>query len=242
MHERILHFKESKVGTFLRDHHLYALLLTGVYYGFMSLIYFVTSHVNQDVHYFHMAIDEQIPYIKYFVILYYTYYIMPEILLWRLAYKDQDRFRRMMLSFFAVDIISNIIFLCYNVKMVRESSVDMNMSLKDIRSFDAFFDYLVALIYRADSNAVCCFPSLHAALGTLMVLLPFSKEKEKRLSPLLTVLALISGFGCILATVFIKQHYFIDVVAGILLSVSVYLTVILLDRIYQKRKPCPIDG
>ncbi len=241
MHERLEHFQQSKVGTFLREHHLYALLLTGVYYGFMSAIYFFTSHVNQNVHYIHMGIDSRIPYIKYFIVLYYTYYVMPEILLWRLAYKDKDRFRRMMVSFFLVDIIANIVFLCYNVKMVRESSVDITMGIKDIHSFDQVFDYLVAVIYRADKEGVCCFPSLHASLGTLMVLLPFSKEKEKRLHPALTVLALISGFGCILATVFIKQHYFIDVVAGILLSLTVYLLVILLDRVYRKRKACPIN-
>lgn len=229
-------FKKTKAYAVMKDKHLFELILIAFFYAFMSAIYAFSSTVSKDTHLISMPIDDKIPFIRYFIIPYYTYYFMPVIILYMVARKDGEKFKRGIISMFLVDIIANIIFLSYNVKIIRPDVVDLNMRITDVTGFDSFLDYMIAVIYRVDKDASCCFPSLHAAIGTLVLILSISFDKEKRLPIILTILGILSGLGCITATFFIKQHYFIDSVAGVALSLIVYPLVSYTMYLIKKKK------
>lgn len=229
-------FKETKAYAFMKREHLFELLLIALFYIFMSAFYAFSSAFSTDTHLIPMKIDDKIPFIRYFIIPYYTYYFMPVIILYMVARKDSEKFKKGIISMFIVDTIANIFFLCYNVRIIRPDFIDLNMKITQVTSFDSFMDYMISVIYRIDKSASCCFPSLHAAIGTLLVILSVSFKKEKRLPIILTIFGILSGLGCILATFFIKQHYFIDSVAGVTLSLLVYSLVSLTFYLMKKNK------
>lgn len=236
MKQKWQQFKKTKTYAVMKDKHLFELILIALFYAFMSIIYAFSSAVSKDTHLISMSIDDKIPFIRYFIIPYYTYYFMPVIILYMVARKDGEKFKKGIISMFIVDIIANIVFLSYNVKIIRPDVVDLNMKITDVTGFDSFLDFMIAVIYRVDKNASCCFPSLHAAIGTLVAILSISFDKEKRLPLFLTILGVLSGLGCITATFFIKQHYFIDSVAGVILSLIVYSFVSLTMYLIKKKK------
>ncbi len=229
-------FKETKAYALMKRNHLFELILIAFFYIFMSAFYAFSSAFSTNTHQIAMSIDEKIPFIRYFIIPYYTYYFMPVLILYMVARIDPVKFKKGILSMFLVDTIANIIFLSYNVSIVRPDFIDINMRITDVSGFDSFMDYMIAIIYRVDKSASCCFPSLHAAIGTLVVILSVSFQKEKRLPVFLSVLGILSGLGCILATFFIKQHYFIDSVAGVILSLVVYFLVSLVLYLRKRNK------
>ena len=53
---------------------------------------------------------------------------------------------------------------------------------------------------------------------------------------LYSVISIIFGVGCILSTVFIKQHYFIDMVFGVIFMVVFYSLVVYFDKKLLKKK------
>ncbi len=233
-------FKETKAYAVMKREHLFELLLIVFFYIFMSAFYAFSSAFSTETHLISMSIDDKIPFIRYFIIPYCTYYFMPVIILYMVARKDSEKFKKGILSMFIIDTIANIFFLCYNVKIIRPDFIDLNMKITEVTSFDSFMDYMISVIYRVDKSASCCFPSLHAAIGTLLVILSVSFQKDKRLPIVLSILGVLSGLGCITATFFIKQHYFIDSVAGVILSLLVYslvsLTIYLVKKNKEKQK------
>ena len=83
-----------------------------------------------------------------------------------------------------------------------------------------FFSNLVKYIYASD-NPYNCFPSIHVLSSFLPILFTFKYNKSR----IMKVFTLISGIMIILSTLFVKQHYFLDVLASLILSSILYLVV-----------------
>ncbi len=232
MKNLINRFKDTKVYAFLNRMHFFYLFLAIMLYMLKLLMYSISSSINPNGHILDMAIDRKIPFIKYFVIFYYTYYFLPIILLWAVSFKDKKKYYLCLSSIFLTCFISNIIYSIYNVKSTRPAFINPNMALTDIKSFDMIFDYLVAKIYKIDPTGLNCFPSIHAALGIYMIILSISIKDEKKINFALALIGIICGALCAISTVFIKQHYLVDTIAGVVLSILCYL---LVTFIYNKK-------
>ena len=65
-----------------------------------------------------------------------------------------------------------------------------------------------------------CFPSLHAAVSTICFYAWYRYNKVRRsaVTKVVAIVALVVATGVILSTLFIKQHYIVDEIAGILLA------------------------
>jgi len=83
-----------------------------------------------------------------------------------------------------------------------------------------FFSNLVLNLYEAD-NPYNCFPSIHVLNSVLIALFTFESEKVHKLTKAICVIISVS---IILSTMFIKQHYFADVVAGIIFACILYFS------------------
>jgi len=213
----------QKFKRFVEKYNIRWFVFAALMYAFNAGTYFIINHLPLKVHYINMAIDGMIPFNKYSLIFYAVYYFIPIPALWLLSFCDKEKMVRLVLSTFITIIICNICFLFYQVQMVREPGYPMDISLRDVRSVSDFFDYGVSFIYKADDPGLNSFPSIHAVIGMMMTLLGLRLPKDKgSFSPLLRVLAVISGVGLIASTVFMKQHYFIDALAGALLCAAVY--------------------
>lgn len=201
---------------FYEKYHIKYLLLIALLYVIKYLMYQIITAINTDYHTINMTIDDMIPFCKYFLIFYVTYYWFPELQLWLLSYKDKRKFYRLLISISIACLICNVCFLIYQVKMVRP-----DVSGNDI------FSVLVRVMYDIDKEALNCFPSIHSLMGTAMVI---GVVKTKNFSKGFKLLSCIIGVGCVLSTVFIKQHYFIDMIVGVMLMILTYVMVLYVDK------------
>ena len=209
---------------FCTDAHLQYLLLALLLYAIKALLYFAIAGIPTTVHVFNMEIDKHIPFCKYMYVFYFSYYILPEIMLWRLSFYDKRKFFNLFFAIIMANIICCICFILYQVKMIRQPGYPMDITLADIKSVSDLFDYAVSFQYKADSTALNCFPSLHAVMGMAVVLLGLRLRRNEGDFPLwCRILCVVFGAGIVVSTVMIKQHYFIDSVAGCVLLVITFV-------------------
>lgn len=180
----------------------YLILSIGLFL-LMSLLYMLTSLIHKSGHTINMKIDQFIPFIPHFVYFYYLYYVLPILFLWILSFDSIKKFKRVFITLFIVIIISNIIYIIYPVQIIRPEINTTGLS-----------SFLVNLVYNVDDKAINCFPSLHCIFSCSLI---YSSLINNKLNNKLKVLVSFSGIMIILSTVFIKQHYLIDGIAGILL-------------------------
>lgn len=243
MSKKLANFKETKFYHFCKQKHLFYLLFAIILYLFQALFYKLSTIINSNGHVIDMEIDKHIPFIKYFFIFYFMYYFMPELILWIISFKDKRKYWRCFISMAIIIVVSNIFYMCFQIQMIREPGYPNDMKLWDIRSLSDFCDVGINFIYNIDGMALNCFPSLHASLGMLAIVSVINFDKKEKYSIWFYLIAIIFGIGCILSTVFIKQHYFIDVIAGISLTIIVTLVVWLIDKyiLKQQSKGCELD-
>ncbi len=80
-----------------------------------------------------------------------------------------------------------------------------------------------------------CFPSLHAAVSTacFYAWFQYSKAKPLTITKLVAAATLVIAVGVVLSTLFVKQHYIADEIAGVALALAVSYVVF---RYFQKAK------
>lgn len=179
------------------------LTMIGLYMLFIFLFLFVGDY-NEGREFYNLSIfiDEKIPFNPHFVwtyILYYFVALMPVMVV-----PDIKEFRRMVGAYLMMYFMGFLTFIVFPVKMVRPELIGDGYSL-----------WLLRKIYNAD-NGYNCFPSMHVANAYLASFFSFKFNK-----PYGSVVYIIA-FLITISTLFIKQHYIVDLIAGILLAYFVY--------------------
>ncbi len=213
---------KNKLTAFFQKHNLIFLLLPILLYVGKAVILVLTSFTNKNYVHIDMKIDDYIPFCKYFVLAYATYYFVPIIQLYLLNFNNRKKMWRVYMAVICSIIIANFIFIHYQVQMLRPEVMG-----NDIFSFG------VRKVYKFDRDALNCFPSIHVLMGVIMIIDRFNNEKMPKWY---TYISIIIGLLCIVSTVMIKQHYFIDMVVGASLSSFVYLIILLIDKRREKLK------
>jgi membrane-associated phospholipid phosphatase len=95
--------------------------------------------------------------------------------------------------------------------------LDLNLQLTG-----DFWNDAVYQIYNTDTS-FNCFPSLHAAVSTICFYAwyRYAKLKPGKITKVLAVVTFAIATGVILSTLFVKQHYIVDEIAGIVLAWAV---------------------
>jgi len=161
------------------------------------------------------SIDLAIPFIPQFIWIYILYYpvcFMPIFLIHNI-----DTFRRVAVSYLMEFVLAFIVFLLYPVKMIRPVVIPDSITTK-----------LVAILYKIDPG-FNVFPSMHVA-NSLLVALIFYRYNKTLGKFFMLIAVLIS-----LSTLYIKQHYLWDVVAGIVETIFVYFIVFRSHRVPDKQ-------
>ncbi|MDE7105861.1 MAG: phosphatase PAP2 family protein [Anaeroplasmataceae bacterium] len=213
--------KDTKFGAFIIKYHLLYLIIPFALWGIKALLYNIVIWIGPDTTTFHFAIDDKIPFIKYFFPFYFSYYFFPPLALWWLSFYNKKKYWILFESLLLSVAVSFIFYCSFNVVMIRQPGYPNGIRLADVHNISSFFDYCINWLYQLDPTAMNCFPSVHAVVGTLCVLigLYIPKLDEHRLPISMQILCIVVGLGCTISTIFLKQHYLIDVVAGILLEI-----------------------
>lgn len=188
---------------------LYAIIPLIVCFGFNTLIYYGAKVVNQNrYHYdFTMDFDRKVPFIPWFVIIYfgcYLFWILNYIMIARISKEHCMRF------VFA-DVISRVVcgifFLLIPTTNVRPEVIGSGIC-----------DELMRYLYMIDS-AENLFPSIHCLVSWFCYV---GIRGEKSIPKWYRAFSCIFAIVVCVSTQVTKQHYIIDVIGGIVIAEITY--------------------
>ncbi len=217
-------FRDSKFGKFWIKAHLQYLALAGLMYGIKAGLYFLIAYIPADPIYFHHTIDSNIPLVPFFYFFYLLYYIVPEIFIWILSFFDRKKAVTIVVAGVSSTIIACIVFLIQQVKMARpEAEMLAYSEFSSVHNLNDLFKYGINWQYHADETALNCFPSLHATVGMALAMVGLWTGKDEKHFPIgLRIFCTLFGFGIVMSTFFVKQHYFVDAIMGAFLFTFFY--------------------
>lgn len=212
--------------------HKYALVLL---YWILHTVWYEAiriAYADKDVLFIHSALDDSIPFIEWFAFPYCLWFpYIAAVLIWGLYAGKREFLRNMAL-----------IVACMFIPMVFCTLVPngLEMSMRpDFETLgrDNIGIWLTKFVYSTDSPPRCVMPSMHCAvsLSLFWALIRSEKLKEKRLVWPKICGGLLS-LAIILATVFIKQHSILDLIAGLSLSIVTSTLITLAEYMMNKRK------
>jgi membrane-associated phospholipid phosphatase len=185
---------------------LFLLYLPVYLVWFMLAEHFITE--NYYVSY--MPLDDLIPFVPQFVMAYVLWY--PFILLPILFLYKYDRGAYVRYCVYLIITLSVSLAVC--------CFFPNGQDLRPTDTGDGVFARIIDMLYAADTNTNV-LPSMHVVTSLGVVMAFFDCKGLKRLRIPAVVLAL---FICA-STVFIKQHSFLDVIWGAVLSAAAGIVV-----------------
>lgn len=175
------------------------------------LAYSGTRLINSHMTSYNISIDfidNNIPFINWFIIFYVAcypwWYIGPLLVL---KY-NRKRYYEYLSSAAIGYIISGIIYIALPTEITRP-----------VISNDNFLNVIVNFVYEIDTPANNLFPSLHCFISWNCYL---CIRGEKEVPKYYRIGYLVFALLVCASTVFIKQHFFIDIIAGVLLAELTY--------------------
>lgn len=154
-------------------------------------------------------LDLKIPYIKYFIYFYVSWYFFIFIIPYFIARFDKKSFKEYYLMMIISLFITLIIYIVFPTEMIRT-----NLDLIG----NGITDKIVLLVYK-NGSVNACLPSLHVLLSMGYMMPLFNNNKMPKW---LKYLGFISGFGIIISTLFVKQHLIYDLIASIVIVIFAY--------------------
>src|SRR3990170_5086992 len=192
---------------------IFYVLLNRVAYNWTGQLYPVGSGFRLG--FFFGGLDDAIPFVPEMVIFYvYLFYPMVILTMLYFAFVEYKKGYALGWSLVFINVIAVLIYVIFPV-----STYWWRQDLLAHPIVGNFWANQVYNIY-ADDTSFNCFPSLHAAVSTICFCTWFrySKIKASNVTKGVTFAAFTIAAGVILSTLFIKQHYIADEVAGILLA------------------------
>lgn len=151
-----------------------------------------------------LPLDDLVPLRPTWALVYGALYLFL-IVLPVLAVRQDDHIRRTVWAYLTVWVLAYVCFLAYPTLAPRPPAV----------MGEGFGLWGLRLLYSADPP-YNCFPSLHVAHSFVSALTCY--RLHRRMGVALVIAALLVG----VSTLYTKQHYVLDVVAGILLACVAY--------------------
>ncbi len=198
------------------------LILTVVLIAFQSLCYFVSKFFGDNPNLIGGVIDSKIPFNMWFIIPYCIWYLLIFLIPYYLYKKDKNIFIKYIISYVFCTVIANILFIIYPTYVDRP-----------VVTGTSILELITRIVFWVDTPAQNCFPSLHCAVSMLFILYMFECKK----CPLyLKILTLIISILIMIATLYTKQHVFIDLLSGDILAIVSYIIVNNLKKTKKKVK------
>lgn len=175
---------------------------------FQTLLFIIVKLLQFTIHDVTMPIDNNIPYISYFVIFYIIWYLLLFLIPIMIYFYDKNILKEYALVYCICSIISTIIYILFPTTISRDVNIANN-----------FTNTLVKFIYEYDTPALNCFPSLHALESMLwMLYVGFNKKFIFFIRVSVNTICI----GIILSTLFIKQHVIVDIIGSLLVLILGY--------------------
>jgi membrane-associated phospholipid phosphatase len=205
---------------------LFYFLLNNFAYNWTGQLYPVGSGFSLNTN-----LDAMIPFVPEMVV-FYVYLFYPLVILTMLYFAFVDYKRGYALGWSLV-AINAIVILIYIVFPVSTYWYRQDLLAQPLTG--NFWASQVYSVFATDTS-FNCFPSLHAAVSTICFYawFQYAKVKPSNITKTLATVAFIIASGVILSTLFIKQHYIADEIAGIVLALMIGK--VMFDKFWKKSK------
>ena len=186
------------------------LLSSGLVLGLEAVFYWLIKLFQYNYSTFNFTMDSTIPFINHFVFIYDMFYPFMFLALYLIYKEDKKLYKNTLKCIIVGFIICMITFLIYPTVIIRPD-VEVN----------SFTNLVLYLTYYFDTPAINCFPSIHCLFMFQLIFsfMSFKTTMFKKIS------VIIFSILVILSTLFIKQHYVIDVVVSFIICLIVNLII-----------------
>lgn len=179
-----------------------------VYNGF---VYFGSQQIAQGFHHHDLtnSIDEDIPFVSTFVIMYcfwYIFYIVNYVLI---AKEGKEKYFKFFVADFIAKTVSFCIFIFYPT----------TMNLRPAFTGHTIFGFMVQIIYNLDPPTNL-LPSIHCLVSWFCFI---GISSSKKIPRWYKIISFITAILIILSTLLVKQHVILDAVTGVVLAEISYL-------------------
>ena len=192
---------------------LFYLLLNNFAYDWTGQLYSAGSGFRLET-----VFDSAVPFIPE-MIIFYIYLFYPLVILTMLyfAFIEYKRGYALGWSLVAINTITVLIYIAFPV-----STFWYRQELLAHPISGNFWADQVYKVFASDTS-FNCFPSLHAAISTIcsFTWFQYTKIKPSKITKIVAFTAFIITVCVILSTLFIKQHYIADEIAGIALALII---------------------
>lgn len=192
---------------------LFYFILNNVAYDWTGKLYLAGSGFRLQT-----ALDTAVPFVPEMVVFYvYLFYPMVILTMIYFAFVEYRRGYALGWSLVAINAIAIFIYAVFPVSTYWYRQELLSQPLSN--------NIWATQVYNvfADDTSFNCFPSLHAAVSTICAFtwLQYARVKPNKTTKSVSTIAIVIAAGVILSTLFIKQHYIADEVAGFALALAV---------------------
>jgi len=182
--------------------------------GILYLIAFIIlENRDTDIYLISTALDNAIPYCKYFIIPYMFWFVYMGFAFWYFLFRcnNQSEQKKAVYSFFTGMVVFVIVSLLF----------PNGHNLRPTDTGNGFFGFCVSLLYKADTSTNI-LPSLHV-FETVAASVALLRQKELRKHRWFAPAVLIITVLITASTMFLKQHSIVDVISALLLNIMCYI-------------------
>ena len=179
-------------------------------YAFLYLPWFfwLESRANQPYHVIHVWLDDKIPFVEYFIVPYLLWFVYVAAVFLYLFFRGskQEFYRYCAFLFTGMTLFLIISTIYPNGHLLRPTSFEHHN----------IFTFAVQILYQADTPTNI-FPSIHV-FNSIAAHRAVTNNPQLGRHPLIRGGSFLLMVSIILATMFLKQHSALDVMAGIVLG------------------------
>ena len=186
---------------------------------YMPWFMYLEKHVTSDYHVIHSVIDNKIPFVEYFIVPYLLWFVFIAATFLYFFFTDVDGFYR----------LAKLMFTGMTIFLIISTLVPNGLNLRPMYfARDNVFVDMVKMLYKADTPTNV-LPSLHV-YNSLGACIAIYNSKVLQKHKVISWGAYILAALIILATMFLKQHSIIDVMAAFIMAYTIYQFVYEINR------------
>ncbi|WP_333678645.1 phosphatase PAP2 family protein [Muricomes intestini] len=200
--------KEKAAGLIKKYKHAWVF---GYILIYMPWFLYLEKHVTSNYHVIHIAIDDKIPFVEYFIVPYLLWFVFIAATFLYFFFTDVEGFYR----------LAKLMFTGMTIFLIISTLIPNGVNLRPVYfPRDNVFTDLVKALYRADTPTNV-LPSLHV-FNSISACIAICDSEALRKHKIISWSAYVLAGLIILATMFLKQHSVIDVMAGGLMAYALF--------------------
>lgn len=202
--------------------HAWILSYLLIYLGWFA---YLEKTVTSRFHVVHMAVDDYIPFIEYFIVPYLLWFLYVAVAVVYFFFTNVSDYYKLCCVLFVGMTLFLVISTVYPNGHYLRPSVFKN---------DSIFTTLVQWLYSADTSTNL-FPSIHV-YNSLAVHMAVSRSVKLRRYKWIQAGSGLLMISIVLSTMFLKQHSVFDVITAFLLAAVMYVLVYVREPQQQPKK------